>query len=435
MADSQEIEFFENLTNAIRDMQSVFPFGVGKATYLYFDKLLKQIHDPNKKIILANIAVCPEICYAMDLVPIQQELTTAFCAVIGTSVEHLDSAVEAGIPQGYLCNFQKVWIGAMISNKLPRPDILVYAPEPCDSMHANYQVIQNLYKIPAFGFDIPYWTHEESSPYYSDTISKYMGNQVKKMVSFLEKHTNSKLDPEKLKEAIEKSNIARQNILEILEFCKAVPSPLPSSVLTPFLLLLSCLLGSDEAIHLTKSVRDEVYSRFKNKQGHIALTYKKKTEKLRLLWLLIPIAFDLGISAWMERKYSCMVLMDILSIYLTPPIDMSSLESIYRDLGKAVLDYPMGRQYRGPIEYFLDDVLRICRDYKIDAAILGGHNCKNVFAVRKLIAETLIKEVGIKTLELEADSLDPRVNPRKNIKRTLGQFLDRVTEEKYGIEK
>jgi len=104
-------------------------------------------------------------------------------------------------------------------------------------------------------------------------------------------------------------------------------------------------------------------------------------------------------------------------------------------LGKAVIDYPMGRQYRVPIEFFLDDVLRICRDYKIDAAVLGGHNCKNVFAVRKLIAETLDREAGIKTLELEADSLDPRVKPRKDIVKALSQFLDRVTEEKFGIEK
>ncbi|MFX1297433.1 MAG: 2-hydroxyacyl-CoA dehydratase, partial [Promethearchaeota archaeon] len=183
MADSQNIEFYENLTKILRDMQSVFSFGVGKAIFLYFNKLLKQIRDPNKKKILSNIGICPEISYAMDLVPIQQELTSTLCAAIGTSVDHLDAAIEAGIPQGYLCNFQKVWIGAMISNKLPRPDILVYAPEPCDSMHENYQFIQNLYNIPAFGFDIPYWTHEKTSPYYDNSISKYVGNQVKKLVS------------------------------------------------------------------------------------------------------------------------------------------------------------------------------------------------------------------------------------------------------------
>ncbi|MFX1452677.1 MAG: 2-hydroxyacyl-CoA dehydratase [Promethearchaeota archaeon] len=433
MAESHETKLLENFTNALKNAQSLLPFGIAKGTYSYYDKILEQLRDPSKKMILANVGVCPEICHAMDIIPVQQEITTSICGTIGKSMEFLDLAIEAGVPQNYLCTFQKVWIGAMVSNQLPRPDMLLYAPEPCDSMHANYQLIQNICDIPTFGFDIPYWTHELTSPYYNDKIVEYMSHQVKKMVAFMEKHTNSKLQPEKLIDAVKKSNIARQNILDILELCKAVPSPLPSSVLSTTIILLNCLLGSDLAIEISKNIRDEAYSRVKNKQGHISLTYKRKTEKIRLLWFLVPIFFDIGISTWMERKYGSITIMDILSIYSTAPIDITSQESIFRDLGKAVLDMPMARQYRGPIEFFLDDIVRICKEYSIDAAVLGGHNCKNVFAVRKLISETLEKEVGIKTLELEADALDPRVNPAKNIRRALGQFLERVTERKYGI--
>ena len=71
---------------------------------------------------------------------------------------YIDQAEESGLAREQ-CNAQKIWIGATIQDPpaTPKPDMVVFASQPCDSTNILYQLMENYYKVPTFTMDIPYY--------------------------------------------------------------------------------------------------------------------------------------------------------------------------------------------------------------------------------------------------------------------------------------
>ena len=110
---------------------------------------------------------------------------------------------------------------------------------------------------------------------------------------------------------------------------------------------------------------------------------------------------------------------------LARPVDLSSEETMFADLGKTVLDMPMGRQSRGPMEFYYDDMIRIGKEYKADCYIFGGHvGCKHSWGAIRLLNDMLKQETGLPTLIFETDVVDPRVGNTSNIKKKIKLFFE-----------
>ncbi|MHA1300344.1 MAG: 2-hydroxyacyl-CoA dehydratase subunit D [Candidatus Helarchaeota archaeon] len=419
----------KELADSMSELEKLKRGFMGNTAFL--DVMLNYSYDyyrakrEGKPTVMYNFCVPPELFYAMDIYPLCQEAGSVAIAVASSNLEYIDIAEEKGIAREQ-CNAQKTWMGAAMINEAPDPDMIVYASQPCDSTNIQYQVIQDIYKRPTYTLDVPYWSYEEGSYYYDPMVVPYFGRQLKSMVEWMEKKTGKKMEFENLKKTVELSNQAREMILEATELMKAVPAPLPSlTAFTNYMVLLTSA-GTTSPLNYCKWTLETAKERVKNKVGAISLRGKgKKEEKIRIVWVYIPLFFDPFIFDWMERKYGAVIVMDMLGLQMAKPVDTSSEQNIYEDLGKVALEMPMARQSRGPMEYYLDDILWLIKEFKGDCCIWGGHvGCKHSWAVAKLMAEEVKARTGIPFLTFEVDTMDGRIVDSKTIKSKLKLFFE-----------
>ena len=379
-------------------------------------------------VAMYNFCVPPELFYAGGVYPLCQEVGSIALALANSTIhlEYIDIAEESGL-QREQCNAQKIWIGAMIKDDVPKPDFIVYASQPCDSTNILYQVMSNFYDVPTFTYDIPYYHYEESHQFYDERVTPYCADQVRDIVKFIEVHGKTEITLEKLKETITYSNEARNYALETMELLKHKPNPLPS--LTPVIIYLTLMVASGlpSATKYTKWCRDTAKERIKEGLGYIENSYRKKEEKYRCFWVYIPVFFDPMLFQWMEQKFEVTTVLDMLGYQQMQPVDLSSEQKMYEGLAHAIMEMPMARQSRGPMEYYLDDVVTIVKDYDIDFCIWAGHiGCKHSFAIAALMRRLIEERTGVPTMIFELDSMDSRNVNSKTIKKKITDFMNDI---------
>ncbi len=389
-------------------------------------KGLYKAEAEGKPKLMINFCVPPELSYALDLYPMVQEAGSVLLSVVGKAhLKYIDLAEENGITPEQ-CNAQKIWIGAIMANEMTAPDGILYASQPCDSTNILYQVIQNWYKIPTYTMDVPYWAHDTESSFYDERTAPYFKEQVKGIVPWAEKNFGVKYDPERLKEIMLISNKAREACLEINELMTAVPAPLPSMTTFSTYVSLTTSAGTQECVDYLEWTRDKAADMVKRKTSPLREMYQKE-EKFRVIWIYIPIFWEIMMHDWMERKFGAVTVMDLMGYNLAQPVDVSSEEKIFEGLARTILDIPMGAQSRGPAEYYLDYLLHITKKYKADCAIYGGHmGCKHSWGIASLLKEELYKRTGVPTLLFEVDTMDPRLVSSRDVRKKVRTFFKEV---------
>ena len=382
-------------------------------------------------IVLTNAGIPVEFSYAAKLFPLLQEMGTNLLAGAGSQnhLNYIDFAEKMGIPMEN-CNNIKIWIGAMIQDITPRPDIIIYADFPCDSTTIEWQIIKNYWRVPTFAFDVPYWHYDKTNEFYDEKTLPYYVSQLKEMIKFIEKNTHTIITFDKLKESFERSNQARNYILEIQELLRAKPNPLNSDIsYTLYLTILTSGGLPGKPVEYMKMVRDKAIYNYKRKVSAISERYEGKEEKYRCFWTCMPVYFDPLTFTWMEERFHISTVMNMMGNQIAQPVDTTSEESLLTDLSKNILNLPMGRQLRGPLEYLLDDIIRTIKEYQVDFCIWGGHiACKQSWGIANLVKQLVQERIGVPTLIFEVDDLDGRVVTSRSIKKTIRDFVKNVLE-------
>ncbi|MHA1378563.1 MAG: 2-hydroxyacyl-CoA dehydratase subunit D [Candidatus Helarchaeota archaeon] len=415
------LKFYEK---AITILRSINPDTENEFANLFYDYFgsLRTYKKENKPIVMTNFCFPPELIYALDCYPMCQEIGSVALSIANASLKYIDKAEEQGIDKAQ-CNAQKVWIGASMLGEAPYPDYIVYGSQPCDSTNSQYQVIDQIYKVPNFTIDIPYWHYDPENEYYDPETIPYVSNQLKKLISWFENKLDRKMDQNRFIETIKISNVTRELILEGMELMKHKPAPLGSlSAFNNYAVLLTNS-GRPETIKYAQWVIDTAQKRIKNNIGY--MEEQGREEKHRILWIYLPIFFDPFLFDWIERKFGAIAVMDLMGYTMSQLIDMKNEDTIYEGLARQILDTPMGRQSRGPAEYYIDDLLRIGREYQVDCSIFGGHmGCKHSHAIAMLMKEIIEKELEIPCLTFEVDCIDSRILTSKELKKKLKVFFN-----------
>jgi benzoyl-CoA reductase/2-hydroxyglutaryl-CoA dehydratase subunit BcrC/BadD/HgdB len=82
---------------------------------------------------------------------------------------------------------------------------------------------------------------------------------------------------------------------------------------------------------------------------------------------------------------------------------------------------------RGPVEFYIDYLLRFVKDYKIDCVVIPiQFACKHLHAVTKLAADAVRREVGIPVLVFGCDPYDSREVPSEEIRGKIEEFMTEI---------
>jgi benzoyl-CoA reductase/2-hydroxyglutaryl-CoA dehydratase subunit BcrC/BadD/HgdB len=375
-----------------------------------------------KPIVMHPFNYGPELFYAMDLEPLMQELFSVGLAPLYLNEYYIDITNEMGYgDNATLCNAQRPLIGAMKEGATPMPDLLFYLSTPCNSLSMTYQVFHNLTGIPQFNIDIPYWAHDPTSEYYDEKTIEYVLKQIKLLIPWLEKKTNREFNPEKFKQTMEQLNKTRKYIMEFNELLRAVPCPVNSQI--PLFVFLTMVLcgGTQDAVKSSKFMRDEAAENVKNGIGGIP------DEKIRIAWPYTHVFMDNELFPYLEENFGAVTIMDILGFYQIEPHDTSTIDKCFQSLALGTLDFSMIGTCRGPIEYYIDYVIRWVKDYKIDCVILPMQfACKHAYAMARITSEEVREQTGVPTLIFGCDPYDSREVRIETIRSKISDFLTEI---------
>ena len=222
----------------------------------------------------------------------------------------------------------------------------------------------------------------------------YLADQLRQMVAFVEHQTGEPLDPARLGRSMELTNQARELLVEVYRLLQARPGPARRRDLFNFGLVIALLLGSQTAVEIARTYRDELAVRVE--QGVAGVP----GERVRLLWLQNRIQFRSPVEQLFEQAGAAVVVDELNSI-TWDPIDPARP---YEGLARRMLSLPLC----GPVERRIQLLQRLARDHAVDGAVNPCHwGCRQGTGARGLIEHGL-RQVDVPVLNLEVDCVDPR---------------------------
>lgn len=371
---------------------------------------ISQAEKEGKQVALINYFVPPELCHAMDLIPIVPETYMGFFATVNPEkvIEAQEAAENYGIPRE-LCVFIKGPMGLALKNALPPIDVVCSATGVCMGSVKAHDFISRHLKCSDFLIDTPYYCDDESI--------KYVVNEYRECIKALEKYTGKKFDYDKLKKILEISERGAEYYRKINEFRKLTPSPLHNVEGMNLWVPQNFMSGTEDVTALYQSVYNEVKNRVEKAEKIV------KEERHRILWITMPIFFSFDTLTWLEEKYGAVVVMEIVA-HSTARIKMDPSKPLESLATKALLS-GFASCANGPMDNLLTiQSIDAAKEYNVDAAILVAQwGCKQIAGILNM-SKKFFQMNGIPTLILDTCIADERNYPESQIRIRLEEFFE-----------
>ena len=370
--------------------------------------------DEGRKVCYHYFIHNVEPMLALDIVPICFEVLSGLTAALYTDgcEEGIDAIEGEGYPD-HLCSSNKGAAGFLLKGYLPKPDFFMKGANPCDASNRVYDWASHKSKVPLVTMETPY--------YFNKRAHTFMVKETKRMIEQLESLTGKKLDEGRLREYVKYGNEAIEYILKIQDLKKKVPCP-DAGWHRPADTILMTQIGTEYGAAYYKNLYNIIKERADKGEGVIPEGKKER----RLAWGYTWECFDLPFFNWLEAEHGAIYTEDTLT-YLPPItgyVDTTSMETMIEGLAWRAMQMPMARQTMSFSDVWINDFVEICRAFKVDALILGGHMaCKHYWALNKLLSDKVREETGIPTLRFEMDMMDKRFTNPSELRKIMNDFF------------
>jgi benzoyl-CoA reductase/2-hydroxyglutaryl-CoA dehydratase subunit BcrC/BadD/HgdB len=254
-----------------------------------------KAREEGKPIAYSFIVCCyDEIIRAMGVVPVWTENYAGICGAKRDAQRFLERAEAENFSRS-LCTYALCGLGfdawrEELGEMPPdapwggqaRPDMMLGSGQIlCDPRNKWYQAAQHyMPDVPIYDVGMPWPLYEDDYDYrdVQDYYVKYIVDELKGLVKFLEKHTGKKMDWERLSELVDLSDRTWNLIWEAYELRKAVPTPMGTGDAMNTMVPMVFMMGTQEAYDYYKDLYDELKQKIAKKEGVIP------DEKYRLIW-------------------------------------------------------------------------------------------------------------------------------------------------------
>ena len=248
------------------------------------------------KSIAYTFIVCSydEIIRAMDIVPVWTENYAGICGAKRDAERFLERAESLNFSRS-LCTYALCGLGfdqwrEKLGEMPPdapwggqaKPDFMLSSGQIlCDPRNKWYQAVQQyIPDVPIYNVGLPW-------PLYEDDIEvaevegyyvKYIVEELRGLVKFLEKHTGRKMDWDRLSELVDLGERTWNLIWETYELRRAVPTPMGTGDAMNTMVPMVFMLGTQEGYDFFLDLNKELKEKIARKEGVV------EDEKYRLLW-------------------------------------------------------------------------------------------------------------------------------------------------------
>jgi len=372
-----------------------------------------QAHSEGRRVAwLTAVGPPSEILYAMKIQPLFPENYACVVTVMKAARNMFDTSEAYGISRD-LCSYSRCVMGSVLGGEAPfggmeKPDVLLSTKNVCIVYMKWWELMAHTLKCPLYVLDCPAITDKIENYHV-----KYVDEQLRNLVSELEKITETNLDEEKLKEAVKLSDKAAELWRKVIEYRRAKPCPMGVTDSSAAMFPLVASAGTQEAVEYYERLLDEVSGRVKEGVGAL------ENEKFRLLLSGIPYWHHLRMFNYLEEKYGAVFVYELY----TATWGMASLNPAkpFESMAYKALLNPTNM----PIHWAKKWVSDLVKDFDVDGVVLlSSRSCKATSIGNLTIQKVLREEYGIPSVVLEADHTDDRVYSEAEVTAKLDAFME-----------
>jgi benzoyl-CoA reductase/2-hydroxyglutaryl-CoA dehydratase subunit BcrC/BadD/HgdB len=365
-------------------------------------RLCQRLYSGTHRLAWGGVCAPFDLLSVMGINSCFVEFLGGVLAAAGSAGPFLEEAEHAGFLADS-CGWHRAVIGAAAKGMMPVPDLMIATSSPCTGGVAAIEHLARTFGCPLYVLAIPLDDSERSV--------RYLADQFRRMVDFVSSHTGEALDEGRLREAMNKTNEAREIALEVFRLAQGIPSPVKGTDLKNFGLLIPLFFGTETAVEIAQAYRDEFAARLEQETSGVP------GERLRLMWLQESIQFRHPLIKMLEENYHASVVVDELNDVYWEPIDV---DDPYVGLARRTIAFP----FNGRVERRLKQIKKLVQAYKIDGAINPCHwGCRQGTGSRGLVEATL-KELGVPVINLEVDCADSRNFAEGQLRTRLEAFME-----------
>lgn len=385
-------------------------------------EFMKRFIYGNENLVLAHNLIPPEIFYAMGVDHLIVEFPGALIPMIDQHAceRYIDSIENEGLPAD-TCTYPRIVAGVYNEGEIPHTKkALLYLNMPCEGGFASYYEIEKGENVPTYILDVPYnfKTVEDIAPFLDD---------LKGMITFLEKHTGRKMDWDKLREICRTSNKMNELELERWEMARGdAPAIAGDALWIPHLWCYNYDTGHPDTLKYYEESQKVIKKAYENKEPVI-----KDIKYRMVLWNPPPMIYSTFLN-WFEQCWGVVCINDMLTFghFDEYYIDTSTNESMLTGIARRWCYPTMSRNTRGPVDNYLPDIFYAMEWTRSDFLLIPAHiSCRGSISLTGVLKEECHKR-NIPVCFFEYGMMDVRVCSRQGIRDQVNNFMFNVMKAK-----
>ena len=355
-----------------------------------------------------------EPLYAMGVLPFYPENYGAMCGASRMSVSLCEAAEHKGYSHD-LCSYALTDIGSSLTGKgplgkLPKPAFLVCGNNICGTVIKWYELQARAFNVPVFFFDTPF-VHDD----INEHTLKYVQNQMKEYVSFLEKELNHSFSEKSFQKVCSNAFEAIALWKEILDLPCHHPAPLAAFDAFIHMAPIVTLRGTGWAVRYYRELKREMEERVKKGAGAFS------REEIRLIWDNIPIWYDIRNLSKMLSSHGAVLVADTYTSAWA--LDQMEPTEPLNALAKAYATIHLNRG----LEYKIQKIAHLVEKYKAHGFIMHSNRSCKPYSLGQLdLKREVTRLTGKPGLMIEADHTDSRSYAPAQVEKQIQIFLEIV---------
>ena len=370
-----------------------------------------------------------ELLLAFDMAPVFPEINSLQMAVRRVAHEYLNEAEDYGYSPD-ICGYVKADVALQLRKgrhpmgTIPTPDVAILT-NACNTYLKWGEIWERMYGTPVFTVDVPGSRSAAGQTWPGDPDferdRRYVEQQIRELITLLEKVSGKKLDIDRLRETMGYANSMSASFRQLIELNRSTPAVFNAvSEGTVYLGVANGFRGTAAGAAYFRDLVEEMSYKSANRLGTV------NEEKYRLVFVGVPCypifrRFNELFSEWGGAFVS--------STYLWFASGGAGLGWQY-DLSRPIESLAEGVlisvRHAMDSMFFQDRALaELIAPYHVDGVVFHGiKSCRTTSTGLSDTRRVLTEQFDIPSLLLESDMMDRRVVSEAQMKNRVDAFFE-----------
>jgi len=375
-----------------------------------------------------------ELMRAFDIMPVLPEINALQSGMRKLSGDYITEAEKHGHSED-VCTYVKCDIGMLkkgnigpTGKKLPKPDLLLLSYTGCFTFMKWFELLREEYDCPVAMLHVPYQSEGVIQPHHRNYIVKQLRTEV---IPKLEEVTGRRFDEDRLREKLQLSARAEDDLVWVLESAKNVPSPIDAYFGGVYYIgpMFSAFRGTPEGAEYYRTLRSEVAERLSAGRGPVVPEGQMECERYRLV-VEGPPNWTSFREFWKMFYEEGAVIVASSYTKVGGLYDRGFRHDPNHPL-ETLADYCMGCYTNLGLPTRVNLLEKYIREYRADGFMINSVKSCNSFSVGQLLMLRQLEErTGVPGGFIESDLVDPRYFSAANIKNRIESYLQMIEQKR-----